>query len=65
MELKGFIIYPYGGIIFALNNFGHNQYPPNSLDQNNLIHGVYKYLHEGNAFLLGFVKAMQYPFRIF
>jgi hypothetical protein len=58
MEPKGFLIYPCGGIIFALNNYGHNQYPFNSLDQNNSIHGVYKYPHEGNVFIIGFVKAM-------
>jgi hypothetical protein len=32
MEPKGFIIYPNRGIARALNNFGHKQYPSNSLD---------------------------------
>jgi len=39
---KGILIYPNKGIACALNNFGHKQYPSNSLDQNNSIHGVYK-----------------------
>jgi hypothetical protein len=38
---RGFIIYPDRGIACALNNFGHKQYPSNSLDQNNSINGVY------------------------
>jgi hypothetical protein len=42
MEPKGFLIYPNKGIACALNNFGHKQYPSNSLDQNNSIHGVYR-----------------------
>jgi hypothetical protein len=42
MEPKGFLIYLNKVIAFALNNFGHKQYPSNSLDQNNSIHGVYK-----------------------
>jgi hypothetical protein len=41
MEPKGFIIYPNRGIVFALSNFGHKQYPSNILNQNNPIHGVY------------------------
>jgi hypothetical protein len=41
MEPKGFLIYLNGGIAFALNNYGHKQYPSNNLDQNNSIHGVY------------------------
>jgi hypothetical protein len=42
MELKGFPIYFRKGIAHALSNFGHKQYPSNSLDKNNSIHGVYK-----------------------
>jgi hypothetical protein len=42
MEPKGFPIYLRKGIAQALSNFGHKQYPSNSLDKNNLIHGVYK-----------------------
>jgi hypothetical protein len=41
MEPKGFLIYSNRGIACALNNFGHKQYPFNSLDQNNSINGVY------------------------
>jgi hypothetical protein len=32
---------PQGNIIGALNSFGHEQYPFDSLDQNNSAHGVY------------------------
>ncbi len=42
MELKGFVIYPNNGIACALSNYEHKQYPSNSLDQNNSIHGVYR-----------------------
>jgi hypothetical protein len=40
IEHKGFLIYLNRGITFALNNFEHKQYPSNSLNQNNSIHGV-------------------------
>ncbi len=33
--------YPTRGIVCALNILRHEQYPFNSLDQNNLPHGVY------------------------
>jgi hypothetical protein len=42
MEPKGFLIYLERGITCALGNFGHKQYPSNSVDQNNSIHGVYR-----------------------
>jgi hypothetical protein len=42
MEPKGFLIYPNRGIACALSNFGHKQYPSNTLDQNNSIHDVYR-----------------------
>ncbi len=42
MEPKGFLIYFNRGIACALSNFGHKQYPANSLDKNNSINGVYK-----------------------
>jgi len=42
MEPKQFLIYPEKGIARALCNYGHNQYPSNSLEQNNSIHNVYK-----------------------
>jgi hypothetical protein len=54
MEPKGILIYLNRGIAFALNNFGHKQYPSNSLDQNNSIHGVYKIPYEGIIFLFRF-----------
>ncbi len=41
MEFKQFPVYPNKGISCALNNYGHKQYPFNSLDQYNSIHGVY------------------------
>ncbi len=41
MEFKGFLIYPNRGIACAFSNYGHKQYPFNSLDQNNSIHDVY------------------------
>ncbi len=44
MEPKGFFIYPKRGIAHALSNYGHKQYPCNSLDQNNSIHNLYKLL---------------------
>ncbi len=42
MEPKGFMIYHKRGIAHALSNFGHKQYLSKSLDQNNLVYGVYK-----------------------
>jgi hypothetical protein len=44
MEPKGFLIYPKRGIAHALSNFGHEQYPFDSLHQKNSFHGVYKIL---------------------
>jgi hypothetical protein len=41
MEPNVFLRYPKRGIPHSLNLFGHEQYPFNSLDQNNLTHGVY------------------------
>ncbi len=61
MEPKGFLIQPKRGIAHALSNYGHKQYPSNSLDQNNSIHIFTNYSHKGITFLLGFVRAMQYP----
>jgi hypothetical protein len=53
MEPKGFLIYPKRGIAHALsNNFGHEQYPFNSLHQKHSFHGVYKYFHKSITFLL-------------
>jgi hypothetical protein len=50
MEPKGFLIYFNKGITFALSNFEHKQYPSNSPDQNNSIHGVYKTPSRGYYF---------------
>jgi hypothetical protein len=50
MDPKGVLIYPYRGITFALRNFGQKQYPSNSFDQNNSIHGVYRIPIEGYCF---------------
>jgi hypothetical protein len=41
---KGILIYPNRGIACAFNNFGHKEYPSNSLDQNNSINGVHRIL---------------------
>jgi len=41
-ESQRVFIYPKRCIAHALNNFGHKQYPSNSMDQNNLVHGVYR-----------------------
>jgi hypothetical protein len=41
IKLKGFYGYPKRGIACALNIPMHEKYPSNSLDQNNLTHGVY------------------------
>ncbi len=42
MEPKGFMGYLKRGSACELNNFGHEQFPFDNLNQNNLIHGVYK-----------------------
>jgi hypothetical protein len=44
MEPKGFLIYTERGIAHTLNNFKHEQYHSNSMDQNNSAHGVYRIL---------------------
>ncbi len=59
MEPKGFIIYPNRGIACALRNYGHKQYPSNSLDQNNSIIVFTKYPHKGIAFLLSIALLRQ------
>jgi hypothetical protein len=59
MEANLFLGYLKWGIACLVSPFGHEQYPSNSLDQNNSAHGVIMYLNEGIAFLLGFVKATQ------
>jgi hypothetical protein len=65
MEFKGFPIYLKRGIAHALNNYGHKQYPTNSLDQNYSIHGVYIIPScEGIAFFIGFGLVMQYHSKI-
>jgi len=42
MKLSRFLRYSKRGHAHALNSFGHEQYPTDSLNQNNLTHGVYK-----------------------
>jgi hypothetical protein len=51
VEPKRFLIYPNRDISFVLNNYGHEKYPYNSLDQNNSMHSVYKILSSGYCFL--------------
>jgi len=41
MEPNVFLGYFEKGIACSLNLFGHEQYPSNSLNQNNLAHGFY------------------------
>jgi hypothetical protein len=41
MKPNVFLGYLAWGIISVLSSFGHEQYPSNSLDQNNSAHGVY------------------------
>jgi hypothetical protein len=41
MELNVFMGYLVWDIANVLNSFGHEQYPFNSLNQNNLAHGIY------------------------
>ncbi len=63
MEPNVLLRYPERGFARSSNFFGHEQYPSDSLDQNNLTHGVYKVPNEGIAFLLSFVKVTQYFFK--
>jgi len=42
MKFSRFLGYPKKVNARALNSFGHEQYPTDSLNQNNLAHGVYK-----------------------
>jgi hypothetical protein len=65
MEPNGFIIYFNRGITCALSTSGHKQYPPKVWIKIIQIMVFIEYPHEGIAFLLGFVKAMQYPSRTF
>jgi hypothetical protein len=63
MEPKKFIIYFKRGIVHALNNFGHKQYPSNSLT--NIIQSIVfmDYFHEGipYRFCLGNAIPLQEP----
>jgi len=63
MEPNVLLRYPERGFARSSNFFGHEQYPSDSLDQNNLTHGVYEVPNEGIAFLLSFVKVTQYFFK--
>jgi hypothetical protein len=65
MEPKGFLIYPKKGIAHALNKYGHKNTPPITWTKIIQSMVLIKYPHEGIAFLLGFVKVMQYPFEFY
>jgi hypothetical protein len=54
MEPKGFVGYPNRGIAHALSSYGHEQYPFDSLNQNNSAHGVYIIPWCGYYFLFRF-----------
>jgi hypothetical protein len=41
MKLNVFMGYPDKGIACSLNLFKHEQYPSDSLNQNNSAHGIY------------------------
>jgi len=41
MKPNVFLGYFERGIASVLNSFGHEQYPSDNLNQNNLTHGVY------------------------
>jgi hypothetical protein len=45
MDLNVFLGYLERGIACSLSIFGHEQYPFNSLDQNNSTHDVYNVAH--------------------
>ncbi len=47
MEPNVFLGYVKRGIVGVLNSFGHEHYPSDSLDQNNLANGVYSVMHGG------------------
>ncbi len=57
--------YPTKGITCALNIPKHEQCPSDSLDQNNLAHGVYWIPQVGYhiTFLVSFGRVMQYSFK--
>ncbi len=59
VESNVFLGYPKRGITCSLNPFRDEQYPSDSLDQNNSAHGVFNVRNVGIVFLLCFVKAMQ------
>jgi len=46
-----FLGYLKRGNACSLNIFGHEQYPYNSVDQNNSPHGVYSVTHEGKYYI--------------
>jgi hypothetical protein len=57
MEPNVFLGYLMKGIADVLNNFGHEQYPSNSVDQWCVI---IEYPNEGIGFFVGFGRATQY-----
>jgi hypothetical protein len=58
MEPKGFLIYPDRGILKIMLDISNT--PPKAWTKIIQTMLYLKYPHEGIAFLLGFVKAMQY-----
>ncbi len=54
MEPKGFMGYLEGGSACELSSYGHEDYPSNSLNQNNWAHGVCRLPQIGYYFFLGF-----------
>jgi hypothetical protein len=63
MKPNVFLGYPKKSIACLMSLFGHEQYPFNSLDQNSSTHGVTMSPNEGIAFLLRFIRAIQYLFK--
>jgi hypothetical protein len=64
MELNVFLGYPKRGIAHSLNPSRHDQYPFDSLNQNNLAMVFTKYPNEDIVFILGFVRVTQYLFQV-
>jgi len=64
MEPKGFMGYPRRGSACELSNFGHEQYPSNSLNQNNWTHGVCRLPLIRYCFLSRFSYGYAIPFQV-
>jgi hypothetical protein len=67
MEPKGFLIYFDRDSACALSNFWHKQYNTPPITWTKIIQSMVftEYPHEGIVFILSFVRAMQYPSKIF